>query len=65
MATTRPLTLRLEPKADSRLISGWLCDQRGDEHYFAGWLGLLTLLEEARLMATSEPRDVANNDRGS
>jgi hypothetical protein len=51
MTTNRPLTLRLEPHADSQLIAGWLCDEGGYEHYFSTWLGLLTLLEQARLVA--------------
>jgi hypothetical protein len=51
MTTNRPLTLRLEPHADGQLIAGWLCAEGGYEHYFTGWLGLLTLLEQARLVA--------------
>jgi hypothetical protein len=51
MTTNRPLTLRLEPHADRQLIAGWVVDERGYEHYFSTWLGLLTLLEHARLVA--------------
>jgi hypothetical protein len=51
MTTSRSLTLRLEPNPDGQSIAGWVVDERGDEHYFAGWLGLLTLLEQARLGA--------------
>jgi hypothetical protein len=39
------IALRLEPHADPQLIAGWLYDERGGEQYFAGWLGLLTLLD--------------------
>ena len=51
MTTNRPLTLRLEPHADGQPLAGWVVDERGDERYFTGWLGLLTLLEQARLVA--------------
>ena len=54
MTSTRRLTLRLEPPCDGEPIAGWLCDERGDERHFAGWLGLLSLLEQARLTATRE-----------
>jgi hypothetical protein len=56
MTTTRRLTLRLEPADDGKPIAGWLRDERGDESYFAGWLGLLTLLEQAWLTVTCEPK---------
>jgi len=52
--TANCLTLRLEPLANSELIAGSLCDERGTEHHFAGWLGLLTLLEQARLANRDE-----------
>jgi hypothetical protein len=61
MTTNRPLTLHLEPHADSQLIAGWLCDERGDERYFTGWLGLLTLLEQARLVAACGPQHGASH----
>jgi hypothetical protein len=51
MTTSRSLTLRLRPHPDGQSIAGWVVDEHGDEHYFAGWLGLLTLLEQARLGA--------------
>ena len=55
---TEPLlTLRLERHADRQLIAGWLRDQRGGEQYFAGWLGLITLLEQARVKASSDAED--------
>ncbi len=46
MTTNRPLTLRVDPDADAQRIAGWVCDGHGDEHYFEGWLGLFTLLEQ-------------------
>jgi ketosteroid isomerase-like protein len=49
MTADHCLTLRLEPFAKGELIAGSLCDEHGNEHPFAGWLGLLTLLEQARL----------------
>jgi hypothetical protein len=55
--TDRLLALRLEPQADHQQIAGWLYDERGGEHYFAGWLGLLTLLEQARVKAASDAGD--------
>ena len=60
MTSTRRLTLRLEPPGDSEPIAGWLCDECGDERHFAGWLGLLTLLEQARLTVTGEPHHGAS-----
>ena len=60
MTSTRRLTLRLEPPGDSKTITGWLCDERGDERHFAGWLGLLTLLEQARLTVIREPEHGAS-----
>jgi hypothetical protein len=62
MSTGPLLTLRLDPHADDRVIAGWISDEGGDEQYFAGWLGLLTLLEQARLRVTSEPQDGAVDD---
>jgi hypothetical protein len=56
MTTSRSLTLRLDPHLDGQSIAGWVVDERGDEHYFAGWLGLLTLLERACLVAASDPQ---------
>jgi hypothetical protein len=42
--------LRLSLDADLRgnRIAGRLYDERGDEHPFSSWLGLLTVLESAR-----------------
>ncbi len=53
------LTLRLERHAHHELIAGWLYDERGGEQYFAGWLGLITLLEQARLKAATDAEDSA------
>jgi hypothetical protein len=61
MPTGRSLTLRLESHPDDQPIAGWICDERGQEQYFAGWLGLLTLLEQARLMATDAPQQSARH----
>ena len=60
MTTNRPLTLRLEPPGDSKLIAGWLCDEDGEEHRFSGWLELLTLLERTRLTVADEPQHGAS-----
>jgi hypothetical protein len=46
MTTNRPLTLRVDSYSDPERISGWICDERGDEQHFEGWLGLFTLLEQ-------------------
>ena len=61
MTTNRPLTLRLEPPGDGEPIAGWLCEERGEEHRFEGWLGLLTLLERTRLTAAYEPQHGASH----
>ena len=53
MTSTRRLTLSLEPPGDGELITGWLCDERGEERQFTSWLGLLSLLEQARLTVTT------------
>jgi hypothetical protein len=53
MTTSRSLQLRLEPGSDDGRIAGRLYDERGQRHDFSGWLGLLTLLEEARVRANS------------
>src|SRR5262245_65452248 len=44
-----PLRLTLELRPDGAGIAGSLCDELGSQHPFTGWLGLLTLLEAARL----------------
>jgi hypothetical protein len=54
MTTSRNLILRLEPSADGARIAGCLRDERGNEHHFTGWLGLLTLLEQARVTGAYE-----------
>jgi hypothetical protein len=55
--TDRFLTLRLVARAHPQPIAGWLRDEHGGEHYFSGWLALLTLLEQARLMQDSDSGD--------
>jgi hypothetical protein len=52
--TGNPLTVHIERRADGDAIAGLVRDGRGKEHHFTGWLGLLSLLEETRLMAISE-----------
>jgi hypothetical protein len=47
--TGTPLTLHIEPRPNGQPIAGRLRDSCGEEHHFTGWLGLLTLLEQARL----------------
>ena len=60
MTTNRALTLRLE-LADGKPITGSLCDERGNEHRFASWLGLLTLLEQARRTGVAIGNETTNN----
>ena len=55
MSTAPLITVRLDPEASGQVIAGWICDGGGDEHYFTGWLGLLTQLEQARQVAATEP----------
>jgi hypothetical protein len=52
--TSNRLTLEIEPRPDGQGIAGRLCDGTGEEHHFTGWLGLVSLLEEARLAVVSE-----------
>ena len=53
--TTWHLGFRLELHVDGERVNGRLCDEQGNESPFSGWLGLLTLLEQARATATSPP----------
>ena len=48
------LRLALELRPAGAHLAGSLVDECGEEHAFTGWLGLLTLLEAARVRA--EPR---------
>jgi hypothetical protein len=41
------LRMALELRREGARISGLLRDERGTEHRFSGWLGLLTLLDAA------------------
>ncbi|HEX8123776.1 MAG TPA: hypothetical protein VF549_21175 [Solirubrobacteraceae bacterium] len=52
-----PLRLSLELHPCGAGLAGSLVDESGDAHVFAGWLGLLTLLEAARVRA--EPIETA------
>jgi hypothetical protein len=45
------LRLSLELRPSGAALCGSLYDEGGTEHEFTGWLGLLTLLEAARLRA--------------
>jgi hypothetical protein len=45
------LRLVLAPLADEGRIAGRLRDERGQEHLFSSWVGLLSLLDAARLRA--------------
>jgi hypothetical protein len=64
MAHVNPLTLHIEPAADGHPIAGRLSDACGVEHRFTGWLGLLTLLEQARVATAAEPSGDADDCRG-
>jgi len=55
--TSNPLTLHIEPRPDGVGIAGRLSDGHGEEHQFSGWLGLLSLLEEARLNLAADSGD--------
>ena len=44
-----PRRLMLELQSDGAGVAGSIYDELGDQHSFTGWLGLLTLLEAARL----------------
>ena len=44
---SEPLRMALELRRDGARISGLLRDERGTEHPFGGWLGLLSLLDAA------------------
>jgi hypothetical protein len=49
------LRLTLAPGADEHRITGQLRDEQGEEHSFASWLGLLSLLDAARARAHESP----------
>ena len=65
MADSRSLSLTMAP-ADGSRISGRLRDEHGAEHRFSSWLGLLSLLEAARVRApipSQEPdRNLADGE---
>jgi hypothetical protein len=64
MTTHSSLRLALEPGSDDRRIAGRLYDERGERHDFSSWLGLLTLLEHARVRANSPTVDAPHRDAG-
>ena len=49
------LQLTLAPGPDEHRIVGQLRDEQGEEHSFASWLGLLSLLDAARARAQVAP----------
>lgn len=51
----QPLRLSLELRPEGVALAGSLFDEHGAEHPFSGWLGLLTLLEAARVRAEPVP----------
>jgi hypothetical protein len=55
--TGTPITLHIDPRPDGDAIAGRLRDSCGEEHRLAGWLGLLTLLEQARLKQAANSGD--------
>ena len=62
MTTHSSLRLALHPGPDESRIAGRLYDERGERHDFSSWLGLLPLLENARLRASSLPHGNASRD---
>jgi hypothetical protein len=63
--TGNPLILHLESNADGDGIEGRLRDGCGEDHRFTGWLGLLSLLEQARLTVVPEsPSGSGTSGRG-
>ena len=58
LESTPSFYFALELRADGAGLEGSLVDESGTEHTFSGWLGLLTLLEGARLRL--EPRAEGN-----
>lgn len=61
MADSRSFSLTMAPAPDGSRISGRLRDEHGAEHRFSSWLGLLSLLEAARVRAPSPSRDPDRN----
>jgi hypothetical protein len=50
------LRLAVELRGDAGGLAGRLVDEHGAAHAFAGWLGLLTLLQDAQArVAGQEP----------
>jgi hypothetical protein len=64
VVTGSRLILQIEAHADGEGIAGRLCDGSGEEHRFTGWLGLLTLLEQARVATAAERSGDPNDRRG-
>jgi hypothetical protein len=63
MAADPSLRLVLAPLSDENRIAGRLCDERGEEHRFSSWLGLLSLLDAARARTRPAPRPTQASER--
>ena len=61
--TSNRLILHIESGADGERVAGRLRDGCGEEHQFNGWLGLLTLLEQARREVGADRRDAPEDPR--
>ena len=59
MATDLSLRLVFATDGDGERMAGRLCDERGEEHHFSSWVGLLSLLDAARERA--RPAAAAND----
>jgi hypothetical protein len=57
MMDGQSLWLTLAPAADENRIAGRLRDERGAEHGFSSWLGLLSLLEAMRARTQDAPSE--------
>jgi hypothetical protein len=57
------LTLRIVKGGDGEVIAGSVRDGAGKEHHFTGWLGLLTLLEEARRGVAGHEPSASSDDQ--
>ena len=54
MLHDQTLRLRLTPAPDDQRIVGRLQVEDGTEHQFSSWLGLLSLLDQARARAKDD-----------
>ena len=65
MASPLSLRLVLAPEADGDRIAGQLQDEHGHEHSFSSWLGLLSLLDAARVRTAPTPEPGRDRPRRS